>query len=218
MPNVHVQVTIPHTSGLERDSAINTFAFIVTTIDEFTGLALEESLETFYNGLVDLQTDPICNYISNVMSRVTPMGIKIWEIAPILGEPLYDSTMDPLGAGAAGNGLPNEVALCLSYKNTDTAVALPAGRKRGRVYIGPLHQNTLGAGGGLDQRPSSVFMEDVIEAGEALADNSNHQLAVWSRASGAVTPVTDMWVDNEWDTQRRRGLRATARLTRAGFS
>jgi hypothetical protein len=36
---------------------------------------------------------------------------------------------------------------------------------------------------------------------------------VYSRVDNRSSPVTDWFVDNSWDTQRRRGPRATSRIT-----
>jgi hypothetical protein len=36
---------------------------------------------------------------------------------------------------------------------------------------------------------------------------------VYSKVAGAGYGVSDYWVDDEWDTQRSRGLRATTRQT-----
>ena len=39
------------------------------------------------------------------------------------------------------------------------------------------------------------------------------QLGVWSVANNDLVLANDGWVDNSWDTQRRRGLDTTARTT-----
>jgi hypothetical protein len=37
--------------------------------------------------------------------------------------------------------------------------------------------------------------------------------SVWSEANQTASPVRDGWVDDAWDTQRRRGLDSSARTT-----
>jgi hypothetical protein len=52
-----------------------------------------------------------------------------------------------------------------------------------------------------------------ILASNLLAASNPATLAVWSPSNGDAVPVTDGWVDNAWDTQRRRGIDRTARST-----
>lgn len=102
---------------------------------------------------------------------------------------------------------PREVALCLSYY---TGFNRP--RYRGRLYL-----PAKWLGGGLAARPSDLQMTVAIEfATNVLTANlpAGHNWVVWSqvekKSQGGVNHV---WVDDEWDTMRSRGTRATQRKT-----
>jgi len=97
---------------------------------------------------------------------------------------------------------PHEVALCLSY-----FADFNAPRRRGRMYIGPW--------GNLNERPSEgqqITLRTLANGISALG-GVNVQWVQYSPTTGEFHNVTNWFVDNEWDTQRRRGLRATSRLT-----
>lgn len=107
---------------------------------------------------------------------------------------------------------PHEVALCLSYyseyrgnKNT-----------RGRIYLMP----QIAAGGiGITERPSSIAMQwalDFYSASNASFPDLggvDWKFGVWSRNLKSFAQAHHAWVDDEWDTVRSRGLRATTRLS-----
>lgn len=113
--------------------------------------------------------------------------------------------------------MPEEVALCSSFKGDPPATA----RRRGRVYIGPL--NTRGlladiAGETGPARPVQGFTQIIAKAFKGFASAMSAAGFVWciqSEATGTpvYVPVKAGWVDNAWDTQRRRGVDATSRFT-----
>jgi hypothetical protein len=51
-------------------------------------------------------------------------------------------------------------------------------------------------------------LRDLIDAS---VTETTWSLAVYSVADAVAREVTNGWVDNAWDTQRRRGIDATAR-------
>jgi hypothetical protein len=101
---------------------------------------------------------------------------------------------------------PREVSLCLSYYSTWNRP-----RYRGRLYL-PAHWTASSPG----VRPSDAsmaqaltFATDVLKKNLPAATN----WVVWSRMDRKPYGVTDVWVDDEWDTVRSRGLRGTKRST-----
>jgi hypothetical protein len=58
-------------------------------------------------------------------------------------------------------------------------------------------------------------MDKIGDYAKVLEDigGVNVDWCVWSRLERKARSVTDWWVDNEWDVQRRRGLKATQRKT-----
>jgi hypothetical protein len=78
---------------------------------------------------------------------------------------------------------------------------------------------TLSDAGGFRTSVEPTFMEDMLDAYEAAwAELTTAGLshAVWSSADDTAYPVIGAWMDNAFDTQRRRGVDATARDTRTG--
>lgn len=97
-----------------------------------------------------------------------------------------------------------EVALCLSYYGERN---LP--RQRGRIYLGPWSASRL------KERPETVVQQMLISLGQGLAGigGENVSWRVYSPTSGEHHHIRHIWVNNEWDVLRSRGLRETARVT-----
>jgi hypothetical protein len=97
------------------------------------------------------------------------------------------------------------VALCLSYYSENNVP-----KRRGRLFV-PIA--VLRSTPGL--RPDSAQRTKALDLGGLLANagGANIDWGVWSRTDGAFHPTTNSWVDDEWDTMRSRGLRATTRST-----
>jgi len=118
----------------------------------------------------------------------------------------------PLGTGVVNADTfsacagPREVALCLSYYSGQNVV-----RRRGRLYVpvGAISGTLYGV------RPNSTIQSKVLALAPILQGVGGTSLAwaVYSRADSAAFPVTDVWCDDEWDTVRSRGLKATSRIT-----
>jgi hypothetical protein len=117
----------------------------------------------------------------------------------------------PAGSAVANSGLfqardvIREVALCLSFYSERN---IP--RRRGRLYL-PLP--LIGAAPGI--RPTAGHFEAASGLATILQELGGPDVdwCVYSRTDDVARPVTNWWVDNEWDVQRSRGLRATARTT-----
>jgi hypothetical protein len=85
------------------------------------------------------------------------------------------------------------------------------------VYIGPLHNSAVV----IDPpvvKPDGSLLNTLRYAGRDLRASVNPAAgmpawSVYSRLSNEMHAVTEVWVDNEFDTQRRRGRRATTRVT-----
>jgi hypothetical protein len=117
--------------------------------------------------------------------------------------PKGEFTLNPGTVGPASS-CPREVALCLSYYATRN---LP--RQRGRIYLpiaGTSHNPAL--------RPNPTIMNKALAMGQFFADLGGADVSwnVWSTVDTQGREVTNTWVDDEWDTQRSRGLRATTRV------
>lgn len=199
MPFYTTQVTIPTVDNDVANFATNRFHF---EADDLTALALcHGQLQTFYNSWRPRMSD---------LARQNTWTIKSYDDtdpeprAPVL-ETIFNLTTAPAGAP-----LPPEVSLCLSFQGSRQS-GVPQARRRGRVYlpfITAASNDTTG-------RPSAAAITVAQGMGQALLTASD-AAATWSWLTfSAVAPgyaqVTDGWVDNEWDTQRRRGRRYTSR-------
>lgn len=100
-------------------------------------------------------------------------------------------------------------ALCLSFYAGENT-----GRKRGRLYL-PVYGRPAAETAGV--RPGATIIAAAKALGVALGGIGGLDVdwVVHSKADDASYTVTNIWVDDEWDTQRRRGLKATTRSTQA---
>lgn len=115
--------------------------------------------------------------------------------------------------------------MVLSFNGLFTSGS-PAGRRRGRIFLGPLDSAVMD-----DTLGQAVIQNSVISAvrtaAEALmdaGDAANFQWAVFSPTTAgappwstgeilaATLPVVAGFVDNSFDTIRSRGIQATERL------
>jgi hypothetical protein len=98
-----------------------------------------------------------------------------------------------------------EQALCLSFYGGQNGP-----RQRGRLYL-PAFMLSVGQP---DVRPSTAFQQKALDLVPIFAGlgGSNVDWIVWSPTNKSATKVTNAYVDDEWDVQRRRGLRPVTRL------
>lgn len=107
---------------------------------------------------------------------------------------------------------PHEIALCLSFYGDYRGNR----NERGRIYLMP----QIAAGGiGITERPSSIAMQwalDFFSASNASFPDlggADWKFGTYSRNLKTLAQAQHAWVDDEWDTVRSRGLRATTRVT-----
>lgn len=225
MAIVHTTVTLEHKSGQPRDRVVNTFTFSsVGVIGDFGFLDVNVALDHFYNDVAAGAASSVSSLISGAMSRTIKPIIRHYDVTGHLagdpaGSPIAEYDMpNVLDANSGATPLPSEVAICLTAAadfNADVEFGpgtRPRARDRSRLYIGPLHASVLDVGAANQPVPSPGAIDTLRFAGAALRDDANTTWCVWSRAGQTVKPITNVWVDNAFDTQRRRGERATARL------
>jgi hypothetical protein len=218
---MRAQVTIPLDSGIPEDSVVNTFYFDddddpIAGFEDSAGWAVEK-LRTFYNAIDGLI------FPATVAANAS---VKVYDMRdPEPRSPKYTDTiaLTPLG----GNPLPSEVSLCVSFKASQESGQIAA-RRRGRIFLGPIDVGACKFEGS-QSRPSDSVRFNVAVAASTLQDGFTHpsspgldlKWAVYSpttRAGGATLDdsfhdVVGGWVDDAWDTQRRRGPKPTARTT-----
>lgn len=210
------QVRLPYTTNLPRDVSVNTF-WTTGSGDRLDQAAeAEVAIIRFYNE--DNTNNHLSYWLSALISRQTGACIvQTYDLADPQPRPPISQAFFTLGVAGSGNSLPMEVAVVASFHGEPVA-GIRQARRRGRVYLGPLgiqaSQTTLNQ----PARPAAEFIEDVRDASSRLAseldgEDDAPQWIVHSRVSSNNAPVIGGWVDNEFDTQRRRGLEASARTT-----
>lgn len=210
MPILKAQVVLPHVSGLPRDSVVNTFHFL--TIGDFDNAAdhaaVVNKVVDFYQGISLGQDRSVGEMLSATISRgVNAAKVKIYRVLPGPdGPPVFEGPFT-VPAANTQNGLPSEVAVCGSYyagKNQK--------RRRGRIYIGPLNLGALDATAARPHPNPNVLTAVRLSMGRLIPQGPDLQKwAVYSKADGVARAVTGGWVDDAFDTQRRRGERAVSR-------
>lgn len=234
MPILQLVAQLPTFGGLPADrveNVVNIGFLGNATVPEIASCITE--FGNFYDTAGGVgQVAAVGTYISEVIQR-TANGCTIYayETSDLTGQTDFGS---PVGSGTftmpnATNGTqyPEEVCVALSMHGDLTdipqtepnptpppATIRPAARRRGRIYVGPLGASA-GTDGAQSVRPSATFMADLGKAfakfcNEVLLQTSGN-VCVWSKADGAWYAVVGGFVDNAWDTQRRRGLSASAR-------
>lgn len=124
------------------------------------------------------------------LQKVVDPGIAIERVTALEGEQ------------NTGNAMPLDACVVVSW------VTNRAGKSyRGRTYLPPFHHNQSADGAG--QMPhliSAAQTKIQVASGALLADlgAAGAPLVVYSRKLGTGQPIIGGYVDDEWDTQRRR--------------
>lgn len=218
MTVAQVQIRMTRDGDLAEDTTTNTLYFesIDTPLLESDCADIAATINLFYGAfdqyLATTINPSLCTMRFYDMADPSPR-------IPVSEEPL---TITP---GTATPTLPAEVAACLSFR-AEISSGDDRARRSGRIYLGPFTTGVLEIGT-QDCRVSSTFagfvntgvgfLKTPVDNGGRIwtwsvfspstnADNggSNPNLAAW--------PVASYWMDNAFDTQRRRGTKPTARV------
>jgi hypothetical protein len=197
-------VTIAQTTGETADSWQNTLSL--------------QALSTISPNLLEVWTDTIwrmyegwaTNGLLRGAARIGHM-IKVYEArVGINNFPIIEVPYS-FGSQPGAVDLPREVALCISFR-AQIPQNIPRARGRGRIFVPGFPESSNDAG-----RPTPS-VQGTLGAGygnyfnDTLAIDAPIFPGVFSRTQDFVYPIVEAWVDNEWDTQRRRGTRPTSRL------
>jgi hypothetical protein len=210
------QVILQGTSGLPEDRYVNVYHFMQNNQSTATpagplgelSAELVRRLGAVYTGVPTGGPQKLTDYLS---SRISGMEIRVYD----LGTPGPRETVAApvaLPPVTARQSMPEEVALCGSFYATRN---IPT--RRGRVFIGPFHVEALAAGPSAP-RPVIQLRETLANALKDLASEGvgdRLDWAVLSPTNGNAQRITDVWVDNAWDTIRARGSAADARTSRS---
>lgn len=205
------QVTFPTDSAIPADYVTNTFHFstvgalpIITDFDN-----VRDMLADFYSVAPSAGGSALQTFYSQLLASPAIVKAYALEDSPPRA-PAYESTFawSPTGTGP----LPAECALVMSFQAA-RASGMPQSRRRNRVYLGPFSS----ASNGTDGRPGNTTILQITRAATDLAaaasSSVNWNWVVWSPTEQQDFQVDNGWVDNAWDTQRRRGPKPTSRTT-----
>ena len=217
-----VRVSLPYTTGLPRDVSVNTWNLVgaPAEADSATFDLWRDRFAAFFNDAVSGTS--ISQYIAPIVSRTANACrvdfFRILDLSAGTMLPIAERTFT-LGAAADTNSMPLEVAICTSLQSGERIApsGRPLARRQGRLFLGPWGALAVNASGGSMPKPLPALLTRIASATKTLVDagdiESDGHIAVWSRADGMASEVTKGWVDNAWDTQRRREVDATARTT-----
>jgi hypothetical protein len=191
-------------SGLPEDVYVNNFVFRNDQLGGGAEGMIRDNITSFYGEVHAPGTGAIKDVIP--ANTVSPgLEVRVYDLGePAPREPTIFEV--PMTWSASAQNMPTEVAVCASYYADRN---LP--RQRGRIYIGPLiHGSGNFSDGAL--RPADSVRANIAAACRWLSQNQNQQTwCVLSRAAAAAYPITAGWVDDAFDTQRRRGAAPTTR-------
>lgn len=197
-------------TGLPEDSYVNTWhfqmdAFLASDFDNVRDLLFD-----FYTDTPGDQPQPLTYFMTN-HSLSGNYVLKAY----LLTDPKPRAVAYETSGAVTFNtnaALPTEVASVFSFQ-AEQESGENQKRRRNRIYLGP-----LGVSSSDDySRMDDTMVASMLFAGrnltEAAAAAVTWSWVVYSPTDDATYPVNNGWVDNAFDTQRRRGLQSTARGT-----
>jgi hypothetical protein len=193
VPTVHAQITRQATAAdPARDYSVNN---VYHTIDD-TGFNPSVDYQNHANELKDLFSGHASGSGSSfVLYNTGMLTVKVYDLAdPKPRLPKATAIYTPATWATSPIG-PRQVALVLSYWGVNPDVKTD----RGRIYIGPLVSSAA-------EFPSTTVMNMLLDLGHGLFDIGGENVAhvVHSHKLNSNTVVSHYWVNDVWDTQRRR--------------
>lgn len=238
------EVRLHSDTGMPEDDCVNVWhAAVASDVDDATlNVAVNKLTDFYFAEQAAVANTRLSYFFSPTLKSgagATTFRVFLFDETdtsspgggPVIGAPRLE--VEKGGeADFGGTPLPEEVAVCLSmttvgyltFPEHQSAGApgpvgdvLPRARRRGRVFLGPLNSLAIDASSG---RPlvSTTFRTNIADAFSTLhaAMGANvTPLQVFSRTDHAMRRVNGIWIDDAFDTIRRRGIQATSRMTRA---
>lgn len=201
-----MQVNLPMDSGLAQDAVTNTWHYTKIGGTEATAAdEMADRLQSFYGSLSGV----LSAQINETLVRFKAYDLE--DAEPRV--PVFDEFRS-ITAPSAGASLPHEVTCVGSYHGTFTSGVNPASR-RGRAFLGPLKVSSIEDASSRVQFTAAARTVFFNAFDVMLTGFEGSLLVKWItysptiRASqgiaSAVSIVTGGFIDNEPDTQRRRG-------------
>lgn len=193
---------------LPEDRFVNVFHFSDFSLtDAYAALAdgIRDRVGNFYTSTIGAGS------IGELMSPFAQRNFTVVSYNMLIppGERVPTSEIKTLPPALTGGGLPEEVAVCCTLEGAPPITS----RRRGRIYIGPLLNNTAvitPATAFIAARPniSSNNLGNRIQIHAASLATTTVAMR-WCIRSTTPTenyvPINSGYVDDAFDTQRRRG-------------
>ncbi len=199
MPNYRLQLAFVPTSQVLADRATNTFHF---TADDLTAVTTAiTNLQICYAAFA--------NAMGAQLASTNNVRWKLYDMAD--PEPRVPESQGQWSlTRSSGDSLPTEVALAVSFQAVAVS-GIPQARRRGRIFIPFLLATVNGA----NSRPATATVNQINGAFDAFLTASKAastwKWAIYSPTNANFVEVDNGWIDDEWDTQRKRGRVATTR-------
>lgn len=211
MGHIRVVFTGFGPSGFPEDRVVNVHHFVGSTGGTYSSesATARALMEEFY--ATPTVANAVGTYLSPWVARAATLTSYDMDIPANTRTPTIDPLTLPVAFTA---GFPEEVACCLSIHGAIPPASGP--RRMGRIFLGPLCAGAGDTGtSSTPARPTAAFTTDVVAACVRLRDNGEAGNVRWAIRSTRPTEnyvlVAGGYVDNAWDTQRRRGPATTAR-------
>jgi len=192
------QVSVPVTDLLPRNRFVNRFH-----MEHVTGGLLDTDLEGMCEDIAALWQTKLANATHEV-------DVRAYDTDAV---PNYPRAQVTVNAGSAWPlQKPHEIALCLSYSGPNRGNK----NERGRMYLYP--QLVLALDNLID-RPTQPQLDWALgwysTSNESFPDlgGVDWKFGVWSRTLKKFRQTTQAWVNDDWDVQRKRGLRESNRVS-----
>jgi hypothetical protein len=192
------QVSLPVTDLLPRNRCVNRF-----------------HMEHVAGGLVDTDLEDMCEAIAGLYQTKygatnKEIDVRAYDTDAV---PNYPRAQVVVAQGTPWLiHTPREIALVLSYSGPNRGNK----SERGRIYLMP-QLNALQSG--ITERPDNGQLTWALDwykkANESFPDlgGVDWKFGVWSKTYKKFRQTTQAWCNDDWDVQRRRGLREAGRLS-----
>jgi hypothetical protein len=196
-------------SGLPEDRFVTTMHFRTPsgTAEALHFAEADEKVRSFWLDPNPGSTNDPGSIASNLGPQVVrgpgALEVRCYHLGdPEPREPVI--TQHEVLGTASTSALPSEVAVCLSFAGERS---LPS--TRGRIYVGPLAHSALQLET-TSKRPrvAAHVMLQLVDAAQRIAGGTDSEPARWvvySPTTNTSTLIRQAYVDDAFDTQRRRG-------------
>lgn len=209
MASIESLVTTWMADDIPKDFDTNTVHHRISTIPTITDV----DAQNHANEIRDLFAGVLPGHTGWRFYQDRHVDVKVYDLADAKPRPVKGHAFTTTTANPRASLGPRQVALVLSYYSDRNIKG-----QRGHIYLGPfphvfLDGPTIG---------NTELLSGALDLGHGLFDIGGENVAhvvhsEWENKVKRADPVDFVvhhyWVDNGWDTVRRRGMKASARTS-----